>query len=86
MEAFFGRKSGFVRTPKKGDLLKKTYLVRLPVSSLSEIALGLYCLFSFFHYLDHGKYLVGPFLAVYALGFLFTGFLTVCHSLGQNTP
>ena len=76
-EALMGRKTGFVRTPKKGDQAKKSYRARLPVLSLFELVLGIYCLYSFFMYLHHGRYLVGPFLAVYAAGFLFTAYLTL---------
>jgi hypothetical protein len=32
-------------------------------------------------YLDQGKYLVGPFLGVYAAGYLFVGLLTFVHGL-----
>jgi cellulose synthase/poly-beta-1,6-N-acetylglucosamine synthase-like glycosyltransferase len=77
VEALLGRKTGFVRTPKKGDQVKKTYKIRLPVMSLFELVLGIYCLYSFFMYLHCGRYLVGPFLAIYAAGFLFTAYLTL---------
>jgi len=86
MEALLGYKTGFIRTPKKGDRTTKTYQVKLPVSSLLELVLGVYCLFSFFMYLDSGRYLVGPFLAIYASGFLFTGVLTLYHTFGADNP
>jgi len=78
-EALIGKKSGFIRTPKKGDAEKKVYATTLPVSALIEIAMGIYCTVSFFAYLSYGLYLVGPFLAIYASGFLYTGFLTLAH-------
>jgi hypothetical protein len=51
-------------------------------SALTEIFIGIYCAWSLGYYLSCGKYLVGPFLAVYASGFLFVGILTLVHSLG----
>jgi len=82
MEALAGRESGFVRTPKKGDREIKHYKIRLPWSAAVEILLGFYCAFSLGYYLSAGKYLIGPFLAAYASGFLFVGLLTLAHSLG----
>ncbi len=83
-EAVIGRRSGFVRTPKKGHREIKSYRVKLPGSAFAEIALGLYCLFSFWRFLTVGQSLIGPFLAVYASGFLFVGFLTLLHTIGSK--
>lgn len=76
-EALAGRKSPFIRTPKKGSVQRKAYHASVPVSALVEIGLGIYCTLSFVAYLAHGKYLVGPFLAIYASGYLFTGLLSL---------
>jgi cellulose synthase/poly-beta-1,6-N-acetylglucosamine synthase-like glycosyltransferase len=84
LEAIIGRKSGFVRTPKKGDREIKRYKVRLPWSGIIEILLGAYCAWSLGYYLAAGKYLVGPFLAAYASGFLFIGLLTLAHAMGLS--
>ncbi len=81
-EALIGRKSGFIRTPKKGDRERKRYRVRLPWTALVELAVGVYCAASLAVYLLQGKYLVGPFLAMYAAGFLFIGLLTVAQHFG----
>ncbi len=81
-EAIIGKKSGFIRTPKKGDIQQKSYKADLPVSAFIEIALGCYCTISFIAYMSYGKYLVGPFLAIYSAGFLFTGYLTIAHIRG----
>ncbi len=81
-EAVIGKKSGFIRTPKKGDIQQKSYKADLPVSAFIEIALGCYCTISFIAYMSYGKYLIGPFLAIYAAGFLFTGCLTIAHIRG----
>lgn len=82
LEALVGHESGFVRTPKKGDREKKRYKIKLPWSAICEVSLGLYCAWSLGYYLAAGKYLVGPFLAAYASGFLFIGMLTFAHSFG----
>ncbi len=83
-EALIGRESGFVRTPKRGDKELKRYRVGLPWSALVEISVGLYCAYSLGVYLYEGMYLVGPFLALYAAGFLFIGLLTIAHHLGLD--
>lgn len=82
LEALMGRESAFVRTPKKGDREIKAYRIRLPWSGILEILLGIYCAASLGYYLAAGKYLVGPFLAAYAAGFLFIGMLTLAHASG----
>lgn len=72
-EAVMGAKSGFVRTPKSGDFEKTQYRVNAPVLPLFEIALGLYCVVSLFFYIAAKHYMVGPFLLIYACGFLLVG-------------
>ncbi|MBT4363940.1 MAG: glycosyl transferase family 2, partial [Desulfobacteraceae bacterium] len=83
-EALIGTESEFIRTPKKGDSEIKTYKIKLPWSGVVEVLLGLYCCLSFGYYLVAGKYLVGPFLAIYASGFLFIGLLTLFHASGST--
>ena len=84
LEALFRYESPFVRTPKKGDQEIVRYRLRVPWSGLFEIFLGVYCAASLGYYLAAGKYLVGPFLAAYASGFLFVGLLTVAHALNDS--
>lgn len=72
-EAVFKIKSGFVRTPKSGYIKKAQYRVNAPILPIFEILLGLYCLFSLYYYFEAEKYLVGPFLFIYACGFLLVG-------------
>ncbi len=79
-EAMIGRQSAFVRTPKRGDREVKKYRLRSPWMAIFEILLGVYCIWSLTYYLSSEKYLIGPFLAIYAAGFLFVGFLTLFHS------
>lgn len=83
LEAIWGIQSDFVRTPKKGDHEIKRYSVKLPWLAAFEVVLGLYCTISLFVYLHAGKYLVGPFLGIYAAGFLFIGLLTL-HQTSDN--
>ncbi|TET35195.1 MAG: glycosyltransferase [Planctomycetota bacterium] len=81
LEALLGIKSGFVRTPKKGDVKTKEqastartkYFIKLKLFFLLEIALGLYCAWGFAVFLVREKYIIGPFLLLYSAGFLFVG-------------
>ena len=74
-EGFFGRKAGeFVRTPKRGDRPGGLrYRVTGKVGPVWELGLGAYCALSLFFYLQAQNYLIGPFLALYMVGFLFIG-------------
>jgi len=81
-EAFIGKESAFIRTPKRGDRQLKKYKISNPGTAFMEILLGLYCTMSFSSYLIEGKFLIGPFLAIYAAGFLFIGLLTIAHATG----
>ena len=78
-EALTGRQSPFVRTPKRGERLIKRYRLRFSPLAAGELLLGVYCAASFGVYLAAGKYLVGPFLGLYAAGFLFVGLLTAAQ-------
>lgn len=79
-EAISGKVSGFVRTPKKGDKETKVYKVSLPWLPVFEILMGLYCLYSIPFYFESQKYMVGPFLLIYAIGFLYVGIVSLKHS------
>ena len=81
-EAIIGRESPFVRTPKRGEHETKRYRVPIPASAFVEVLVGLYCVLSFFIYIYVGKYLVGPFLGMYAAGFLFIGLLSIARAFG----
>ena len=88
VEALIGRQSGFVRTPKRGERAAKRYRVVFSWVVLVELLLGAYCACSLDYYLMARKYYIGPFLAIYAAGFLFVGMLTLAHSfgLGPDSP
>lgn len=77
--AISGRKSGFVRTPKKGDNTFIKAGIKFPLVAFLEIALGIYCLKSSSLYFTSEKYLVGPFLILYAVGFMSVGSLSIWH-------
>ncbi|MCP5241845.1 MAG: glycosyltransferase [Burkholderiales bacterium] len=87
-EAIFNVKSGFVRTPKCGgsDRSKTNnpyyaYRVNAPVFPIFEIILGLYCTVSLIVYIEAKHYMVGPFLLIYACGFLWVGFFSFKEGL-----
>ena len=81
LSAVFNNKSShFIRTPKSG-VKKTTYKVPFPLFSFLELILGLYCFYSFTVYIHSHKYLVGPFLVLYACGFMVVGFMSMFHFL-----
>ncbi|HEY3756446.1 MAG TPA: glycosyltransferase [Opitutaceae bacterium] len=82
-EALVGKRSEFVRTPKRGDRAAKRYRVRGTVLPWIEVALGLYCLASLIVYLAAGRVFVGPFLMIYAAGFLAIGAAGLAEGLMQ---
>lgn len=82
VQALVGHRSPFVRTPKRGGCEAKRYALPFPLVSLVELGVGAWCLYSLWHYLVLRTWLIGPFLAIYACGFLFIGMLTIAHASG----
>ncbi|HET8576851.1 MAG TPA: glycosyltransferase [Methylomirabilota bacterium] len=86
--AFTGSGQEFVRTPKFGITGKSgswrgnLYASGSPWGGLAELALGLYCARATWLFVSDGQYTVAPFLALYALGFLAVGGLTLWQSRG----
>jgi cellulose synthase/poly-beta-1,6-N-acetylglucosamine synthase-like glycosyltransferase len=78
-EALRGVKSEFIRTPKHGTIQKKVYRAAVNSTSIFELLAGFWCLSGVFFYFDAGKYLVGHFLLIYALGFSSIGLLSIIH-------
>ncbi len=84
--AFVGSGREFVRTPKfgitgaSGSWRGKAYAGGSPWNGLAELVLGGYCAFATWLFFSDGQYAVAPFLALYALGFLTVGGLTVSQS------
>jgi len=76
-EAWAGKKSPFVRTPKKGDQSERTYRISMPWLGLLEVLVGMWCLFTSVKYMQDTRTLAVPFLVLYAAGFLCVGLLSV---------
>lgn len=79
MEALMGKESPFLRTPKKGSRISGTYKAIKDLTCVFEILVGIYCMTSFAMFFGYTNFLVTPFLALYASGFLFTGVLSILH-------
>jgi len=75
LEALLGIKSGFVRTPKraisgrKAGAEAKRYRLPIDITFVIEAYLAFYSLAGLYLYVLVGKYIIGPFLLLYALGF-----------------
>ena len=80
-EALVGKRSAFIRTPKKGDRAVKAYRVRMPYAAVLEVLLGAYCFVSLWFYFQFKTYAVGSFLFLYAIGFTSVGLLSISHAL-----
>ncbi len=79
LEALLRKESPFLRTPKKGSRKAGTYKPLKDLTCIVEILVGVYCMTSFAMFLGYTNFLVTPFLALYASGFLFTGTLSIIH-------
>lgn len=86
LEGLTGRQSEFVRTPKRGDRARKSYRVSLPVLPWMELVLGLYCLAGVGVYLATDRLAIGPFLLIYAAGFLITGMIGLREVRRETAP
>jgi hypothetical protein len=82
--AITGRKGTFVRTPKAGDKAVFLYHSKFPYAAAIELLLSAYCFTGFLHYTIAQKYLVGPFLGLYAIGFLVVGCMSMFHYLRKQ--
>jgi cellulose synthase/poly-beta-1,6-N-acetylglucosamine synthase-like glycosyltransferase len=84
--AFRSRGREFVRTPKfgiagaTGSWQGKAYAVGSLWGGAAEMALGGYCAVTTWLFVSDGQYVVAPFLALYAAGFLTIGMLSVVQS------
>jgi cellulose synthase/poly-beta-1,6-N-acetylglucosamine synthase-like glycosyltransferase len=85
LEGIWGKKSDFIRTPKRGGGRKKHYRVTATPLFILEILTGMWCLLGVFFYVKAGQYLVGHFLCLYAVGFLFVGLASLLHQRGPST-
>ena len=74
LEALFGLKTGFVRTPKEGDRPDPSYKARAAViQALTEVSFGLYLIVSTVVLVARGHWLGAPLNLLVAFGFLFLG-------------
>ncbi|KAA3597019.1 MAG: glycosyltransferase [Candidatus Scalindua sp. AMX11] len=86
VEAFLNKKSDFVRTPKYGVVKRgkrtreKGYKLPMKLFFISEIVLSLYCFMGFMQYTNNKRLILGPFLLMYAMGFLYVGALSLLHN------
>jgi hypothetical protein len=78
LEALFGVRSGFVRTPKEGDRPSKSYKANAAVGqAVVEVAFGLYLLFSCAVLVARGHFWGAPLNLLVAGGFLTLGLGTL---------
>jgi cellulose synthase/poly-beta-1,6-N-acetylglucosamine synthase-like glycosyltransferase len=83
MEALFGMKSAFARTPKyrvqkKGEKNKaQKYRKRLGIIPWIELALGCYFAFTVWYAVESENYFTVPFLLLFVLGYWYTGLLSL---------
>jgi len=85
MEALFGIKSGFVRTPKyhieskKDHWASKVYQRRTGVLPILELLLGLYFLRIVYYAIVNQNYPTIPFLMLFVVGFTYMGLMSLLH-------
>ena len=84
--ALVASRPDFVRTPKfgiegvSGSWRRKRYTENAPWGGFIELALALYCASAVWLFWRDGQYAVAPFLALYTIGFLTVGSLTIAQS------
>jgi len=89
IEAIFGVKSEFVRTPKyrveatanaTADWSKKTYRKSAGLQPFAEVALGIYFLLAVVYALQNENYATVPFLLLFVWGYLYTGLMSLAQT------
>jgi cellulose synthase/poly-beta-1,6-N-acetylglucosamine synthase-like glycosyltransferase len=86
LEALIGKSSAFVRTPKSGGIIRKVYRTRKSPLIVLELIIGLWCLFGVGLYFNSKNYLIGHFMLVYAVGFLYIGLISLWHAQRNASP
>lgn len=90
LEALLNIKSDFIRTPKYGvigrgrNILVKNYSLSLQTFFVSEILLSAYCFIGFMLYTSNMRFVFGPFLLMYAIGFLYVGMLSLFQKYSET--
>ena len=51
--------------------------------ALLELIVGVYCIFGLLEYINASKWIIGPFLALYAIGFLSVSVLSFMHYISN---
>ncbi len=83
MEALFGIKSAFVRTPKyrvarKGEKSQAAkYRKRLKLAPWIEMLLGLYFFLAILYTFSNQNYFTAPFLILFVIGYWYTGLMSL---------
>lgn len=83
MEALFGIKSAFVRTPKyrvaqKGEKSKAAkYRKRLILAPWIELLIGCYFALAIYYTFTNQNYFTAPFLILFVLGYWYTGLMSL---------
>ncbi len=77
LEALIGVKSGFVRTPKKGEVATKSYRPKRDWIPYLEVLAGLYCCVTMVSFVVQGVPGGLVFFLFYAVGFFVTGFKSI---------
>ncbi len=86
LEAILGIPSAFIRTPKSGSVHRKRYRVGHRGTIGLELMAGMWCLAGMVLYFSSRHYLIGHFMLLYALGFLFIGGLSWHHRRKAAPP
>lgn len=90
IEALLNLKSDFIRTPKYGitkrgsKYMKKQYTLERKYLFIFEFLLGFYCIIGFIYYTSNNNFIFGPFLLLYAMGFLYIGMLSLLQGLKEK--
>lgn len=84
LEALRGVQSPFVRTPKEGQQVAKTYKVKRNNLPWLETAMGVYTLGGLFLALVSSKGFLVPYLALYSLGFFTVGISSLKERHGKS--
>ncbi|PIE22293.1 MAG: glycosyl transferase family 2 [Planctomycetota bacterium] len=91
LEAAFGKRSGFVRTPKyklterTDSWLGKSYLSKGRLQSCCEIALGLACTCASGLSLLHSAYALAAMMLLFAAGYCWVGWASLLPSLFEHS-
>jgi cellulose synthase/poly-beta-1,6-N-acetylglucosamine synthase-like glycosyltransferase len=89
IEAIFGVKSEFVRTPKyrveakgkgEGGWAKKKYHKRAGFMPFAEVLLGIYFAFAVVYALQNENYATIPFFLLFVWGYLYTGLMSLAQT------